>query len=68
KIWPEKHRLELEYVRNHSLWVDFKIMFLTLKTHLFTPLFHALFGAKQPSNKMLILPGKEGNKRHNARS
>lgn len=34
RIWPEKHRLELEYVRHHSLWTDFKIMVLTLKTHL----------------------------------
>ena len=38
RIWPEKHRLELEYVRNHSLWIDFKIMFKTLKVHLFEPL------------------------------
>ncbi len=35
KIWPEKRRLQLEYVTNHSLWIDFKIMLLTLKTHLF---------------------------------
>jgi len=39
KIWPEKHRLELEYVQNHSLWIDFKIMFTTLKVHLLGPLF-----------------------------
>jgi lipopolysaccharide/colanic/teichoic acid biosynthesis glycosyltransferase len=38
KIWPEKHRLELEYVQNHSLWIDFKIMFTTLKVHLLGPL------------------------------
>ena len=35
KIWPEKHRLELQYVRERSLWVDAKIMAITLKTHLF---------------------------------
>ena len=35
KIWPEKHRLALEYVKNHSLWVDLQIMFFTLKVHLF---------------------------------
>jgi lipopolysaccharide/colanic/teichoic acid biosynthesis glycosyltransferase len=35
KIWPEKRRLQLEYVRNHSLWVDFQIMLKTIKTHLF---------------------------------
>jgi lipopolysaccharide/colanic/teichoic acid biosynthesis glycosyltransferase len=38
KIWPEKHRLELEYVRNHSLWIDFKIMLMTLKVHFLKPL------------------------------
>ncbi len=35
KVWPEKHRLQLEYVRNHSLWVDARIMLRTLKVHLF---------------------------------
>lgn len=35
KIWPEKHRLALEYVKNHSLWVDLEIMLRTLKVHLF---------------------------------
>lgn len=34
EIWPVKHRLALEYVRNHSLWVDLKIMLLTLRVHL----------------------------------
>jgi len=34
EIWPEKRRLALEYVRNHSLWIDLKIMFATLKVHL----------------------------------
>jgi len=35
RIWREKHRLALEYVRNHSLVVDFQIMLKTLKVHLF---------------------------------
>ena len=34
KIWPEKHRLELEYVRNHSVGIDLQIMAKTLKSHL----------------------------------
>ncbi len=34
RVWPEKHRLQLEYVRNHSLWVDARIMLQTLKVHL----------------------------------
>lgn len=34
KIWPEKHRLALEYVRRHSLAVDFQIMLQTLRVHL----------------------------------
>ena len=34
KIWPEKHRLALEYVRGRSLAVDFEIMARTLKVHL----------------------------------
>lgn len=34
KIWPEKHRLALEYVRGRSLAVDFEIMGKTLKVHL----------------------------------
>lgn len=34
KIWPQKRRLQLEYVRNHSLWIDFQIMAKTLKIHL----------------------------------
>jgi lipopolysaccharide/colanic/teichoic acid biosynthesis glycosyltransferase len=34
KIWPQKRRLQLEYVRNHSLWIDLQIMAKTLKTHL----------------------------------
>ena len=32
KIRPEKIRLGLEYVRNHSFWIDFKILVKTLKT------------------------------------
>lgn len=35
KVWPEKHRLALEYVKNHSFWVDIEIMLKTLKVHLF---------------------------------
>jgi lipopolysaccharide/colanic/teichoic acid biosynthesis glycosyltransferase len=38
KIWPEKHRLQLEYVRAHSVWIDFKIIFTTLRVHLFDAL------------------------------
>jgi len=34
KIWPEKHRLALEYVRRQSLAVDFQIMLQTLRVHL----------------------------------
>lgn len=34
EIWPVKHRLALEYVRNRSLWVDLKIILLTLRVHL----------------------------------
>jgi lipopolysaccharide/colanic/teichoic acid biosynthesis glycosyltransferase len=32
KIRPEKIRLQLKYVRERSLWIDLKIIFLTLKT------------------------------------
>lgn len=35
KIWPEKHRLALEYVKNNSVWVDLEIMLKTLRVHLF---------------------------------
>lgn len=35
KIWPEKQRLRLEYAKNHSLWIDFKIILGTLKTIIF---------------------------------
>jgi lipopolysaccharide/colanic/teichoic acid biosynthesis glycosyltransferase len=34
EIWPEKRRLQMQYVRNHSIWADIKIMFATLKVHL----------------------------------
>ena len=34
KIWPQKHRLALEYVENKSLTVDLEIMVKTLKVHL----------------------------------
>ena len=32
KIRPEKHRLELEYVKNHNLFIDLKILFKTILT------------------------------------
>ncbi len=32
KIAPGKTRLQLEYVKNHSLWVDFKILARTFRT------------------------------------
>ncbi|MFQ5850696.1 MAG: sugar transferase [Candidatus Binatia bacterium] len=35
KIWPEKHRLALEYVKNQSLPVDLEIMLKTVRVHLF---------------------------------
>jgi lipopolysaccharide/colanic/teichoic acid biosynthesis glycosyltransferase len=35
KIRPEKVRLQLRYVREHSFWVDLKILFLTMTTLLF---------------------------------
>jgi len=34
RIWPVKHRLALEYVRNRSIWVDLEIILKTLKVHL----------------------------------
>ena len=34
EIWPEKHRLQLDYVSNRSVWLDLKVMLLTLKSHL----------------------------------
>jgi len=34
EIWPEKRRLQLEYIRNQTLWTDLKIIVLTLKVHL----------------------------------
>jgi len=33
-IWPEKHLLQLKYMRESSFWVDISIMFQTLKVHL----------------------------------
>ncbi|MEI6854343.1 MAG: sugar transferase [Bacteroidota bacterium] len=30
-IWPEKKRLQLKYVQEHSFWVDIKIVFLTMR-------------------------------------
>ena len=42
KIRPEKIRLQLKYVKDHSFWIDFKIMLLTLKVHLFKPIIETL--------------------------
>ncbi len=42
KIRPEKIRLQLKYVREHSFWIDFKIMLMTLKVHLFEPIIRSL--------------------------
>ena len=38
-IWPEKRRLQLEYVANHSLWTDVQITLLTFKVHLIDRIF-----------------------------
>ena len=35
KIWPEKRRLQIEYIKNHSFWLDIKIIFLTFRKILF---------------------------------
>ena len=42
KIRPEKIRLQLKYVKEHSLWIDFKIMLMTLRVHLFIPIIETL--------------------------
>lgn len=42
KIRPEKIRLQLKYIRKHSFWIDFKIMLMTLKVHLFEPIIETL--------------------------
>ena len=42
KIRPEKIRLQLKYVKEHSFWIDFKIMLMTLKVHLFVPILETL--------------------------
>jgi len=42
KIRPEKIRLQLKYVKEHSFWIDFKIMLMTLKVHLFVPIIEHL--------------------------
>jgi len=42
KIRPEKIRLQLKYVKEHSFWIDFKIMLMTLKVHLLKPIIEAL--------------------------
>ena len=36
QIWPEKLKLQLKYVREHSLWIDFKIILKTLKVVIFS--------------------------------
>jgi len=30
-IWPDKKKLQLKYVQEHTFWVDIKIVFLTLQ-------------------------------------
>jgi len=42
KIRPEKIRLQLKYVKENSFWIDFKIMLMTLKVHLFVPIIETL--------------------------
>ena len=42
KIRPEKIRLQLKYVKKYSFWIDFKIMLMTLKVHLFEPIIRSL--------------------------
>ena len=42
KVRPEKIRLQLKYVREHSFWIDFKIMLMTLKVHLFETIIEIL--------------------------
>ena len=42
KIRPEKIRLQLRYVKEHYFWIDFKIMLMTLKVHLFEPIIRSL--------------------------
>jgi len=36
QIWPEKLKLQLKYVEEHSLWIDFKIILKTLKVVIFS--------------------------------
>ena len=35
KIWPEKKRLQIEYIKIRTFWLDIKIIFLTFKRILF---------------------------------
>jgi len=42
KIRPEKIKLQLKYVNEYSFWIDFKIMLMTLKVHLFEPIVETL--------------------------
>ena len=46
EIWPVKRRLQLEYVHNHSLWIDLKILMLTLKVHLLGRLLPSVLGSR----------------------
>ena len=42
KIRPTKIKLQLKYVKEHSFWIDFKIILMTLRVHLFTPIIETL--------------------------
>ena len=42
KIRPKKIRLQLKYVKECSFWIDFKIMLMTLRIHLFEPIIRTL--------------------------
>lgn len=42
KIRPEKIRLQLKYIDNHSFWIDLKILFKTLEVHLIKPIIDTL--------------------------
>ena len=47
KIWPEKRRLQLEYIRKQSLWTDIRIMGTTLKVHLWDRIVRLAAGAQK---------------------
>jgi lipopolysaccharide/colanic/teichoic acid biosynthesis glycosyltransferase len=38
KIRPTKIKLQLKYVKEHSFWIDLKIMLMTINVHLFVPI------------------------------